>query len=620
MNLIIRSAASIPMILLGAAFSVNAAGPVHVWEKQELTFTSARSFANPYTEVTVWVDLTGPNFKKRVYGFWDGDRTFRVRVLANEPGTWIWQSGSNPPDQGLSGKTGSFSAIAWTEAEKQQNPLRRGFLRPTANRHAVELADGTPFFILGDTWWAAGTNCFKWYDDDRERPIGPTAGFKDYVRYRKAQGFNLIGIIAAWPNWRTDGLPPNLFMNDPEKTVIRSAWLEFGANTAKNMENEGGLPFLYPGKVPGFEQVFADVDRINPKYFDYLDRKIDYLNEQGFIPFIEVSRRDSGQAWKKYYSWPDSYSRFVEYIFARYQANNTILSPIHYDTASKALPTSDYKAAIQGALAKYGPPPFGTLLTDNAAPSTLVNWGEDSWVTLHQIGNSREHDYYWYLTQIFRSAHPWPALNGEPYYAGYKDANGKGGSGYQFGAAGGTGKDDQFVRSGMYGSFLSGGFAGHIYGSEAIWGADIQPSAPVHMWEAFQWNSAGQMKHLRTFAFSIGKRYQDLNPDADLISPNKTQITQGYEGWAYCAHTPEKDIILAYFEKGCAKSQIRGVLPSSTYRAQWFDPRSGTWSDVGNGWLQSRANAIIALPPFPADLDWGLRLVYAGPAPYIPGS
>ena len=78
--------------------------------------------------------------------------------------------------------------------------------------------------------------------------------------------------------------------------MIRSAWLEFGTDSAKNMDNEGGRPFLFPGKVPGYEHVFADVDRINPKYFDYLDRKIDYLNEQGFIPFIEVSRRDASPA------------------------------------------------------------------------------------------------------------------------------------------------------------------------------------------------------------------------------------------------------------------------------------------------------------------------------------
>jgi hypothetical protein len=35
-----------------------------VWEKQELTFTAARHFANPYTDVDVWVDLSGPHFKK----------------------------------------------------------------------------------------------------------------------------------------------------------------------------------------------------------------------------------------------------------------------------------------------------------------------------------------------------------------------------------------------------------------------------------------------------------------------------------------------------------------------------------------------------------------------------
>src|SRR5207302_1636421 len=137
---------------------------------------------------------------------------------------------------------------------------------------------------------------------------------------------------------------------------------------------------------------------------------------------------------------------------------------------------------------------------------------------------------------IFRQAHPQPALNGEPYYAGYLDLRSQGGGrGYQFGAPGGTEKDDQFVRSSMYGSFLSGGFAGHVYGAEGIWGADIEPAAPTHMWDAFQWNSAAQMKHLRTFAMSIGKRYQELEPLADLVSPNKTHEIRSYEGWAYCA-------------------------------------------------------------------------------------
>ena len=121
---------------------------VHVWEKQEIVLTSEHNFPNPYTDVTVWVDLTGPGFHKRVYGFWDGGNSFSVRVAATAPGTWRWRSGSEPADAGLAGKSGTFDAVEWTEAEKQENPLRRGFLQATAKppragnrrRHSVLCA------------------------------------------------------------------------------------------------------------------------------------------------------------------------------------------------------------------------------------------------------------------------------------------------------------------------------------------------------------------------------------------------------------------------------------------------------------------------------------------------
>ena len=590
------------------------ADPLHVWEKHELRFTAVNTYQNPYTDVVVWVDLQGPGFNKRVYGFWDGGQTFHLRVMATAPGTWTWTSGSEPADPGLSGKAGSFTAVEWTESEKEAVPVRRGMIRPTANHHALEYSDGTPYLAIGDTWYAVPSNRFRWFDDDVERPIGPTAGFKDYVRYRKAQGYNWVNIIAAFPNWKTDGKPWHLMMNDAAHTTVRSAWLEFGTGSAKNMDNEGGRPFFFPGRVPGFEGDFPDMDRINPEYFKYLDRKIDYLNASGFVPFIEVSRRDSGLCWYQYYGWPASYARFIQYIFARYQANITVLSPVHLDIIDETVSPGDYTAAVRLVMEKFGPPPFGTLLSANANPSTLENWGEDSWVTLHQIGNMREHVNYWYLTEIFNQPQPRPALNGEPYYAGYKDARGPGAANYTRGATGGTERDDQFARSGLYGSFLSGGLAGHVYGAEGIWGADIEPTAPTKMWDAFQWNSGAQMHYLRTFALSIGRRYQELVPLADLVLPHQTHDTLSYEGWAYCARTADKTIFLAYFEKGCPRSQIRGARLNSRYDAQWFDPRHGTWSAVGSGAVHASKIGIIDLPDLPGDTDWGLKLVYAGPA------
>ncbi|HXR05223.1 MAG TPA: DUF5060 domain-containing protein [Verrucomicrobiae bacterium] len=612
----------LPLLLFGALFNFNTVrADTHVWEKVELAFHAKTPYANPYTNVEVWVDLKGPGFDRRCYGFWDGGDVFRVRILATRPGKWTWRSGSNQKDAGLNHQRGGFNAVEWSAADRAALPLRRGFIRPSANGHAFEYADGTPFILLGDTWYAAGTYRFKWNDDDRERPIGPDAGFKDYVRLRKSQGFNSVAIIAAFPNWANDGQPWEIWIDQESDLGVRSAWVDQGdiANRfprnqwhPKDMSNEGGRAFLFPGKVPGYEQVYPDVDRVNPDYYKYLDRKIDYLNAQGFVPVIEVARRDMTSCWAKYYHWPESYSRYIEYVWSRYQANNCLFSPVHYDYPVMTATTTQLNQAANLVIAKYGPPPFGTLASCNASVSSLLNFGgpeQNHWLTFHQIGNLREHDAYWYLTEIFNSWPARPALNGEPYYSGMAD---KRYPLYQYGAPGGTADDDRDVRSGIYGSFLSGGFAGHIYGAEGIWGADIEPGSDPFMWQAFQWNSANQMRYLKTFALSEGSRYEELVPDANLVSPSETHLTKGFTGWAYCARTPDKAFSLAYFEKDCQdQSLIRGASPHATYRAEWFDPRTGQWSKAGNGLLEANGWGWIHLPDFPSHDDWGLKLVAA---------
>src|SRR5690606_30450564 len=131
---------------------------VRTWEMQEIVFLANNTYDNYYTDVDMWVQLQGPEFNKRVYGFWDGDNRYVVRVVATKPGTWTWRSGSNQPDDtGLNGHSGGFVAVEWTEREKQENPNRRGFIRATDNGHALQYADGTPFFMVGDTWLAGTT-------------------------------------------------------------------------------------------------------------------------------------------------------------------------------------------------------------------------------------------------------------------------------------------------------------------------------------------------------------------------------------------------------------------------------------------------------------------------------
>jgi hypothetical protein len=578
----------------------------HVWEKVELTLHATNQYTNPYTQVVAWVDLKGPGFDKRCYGFWDGSNVFRVRVLATAPGTWTWRSGSEPADPGLAGKAGTFTATAWSESEKEANPNRRGMVRPSANGHAFNYADGTPFFLLGDTWWATPTFRFRWRDDDTLRPLGPEAGFKEFVAYRRKQEFNCVAILAALPNWANDDQPPTI--RTTNGVILRNAWTQAGTKSAKTMTDEAGnQAFLFPGKVPGYERYFPDVERINPAYFQSLDRKMDYLNSQGFVPFIEVARRDIGQAWKKYYPWPKSYSRYVEYIWSRYQANICFFSPIHFDSSSQTIPASDWNAAANQVIDDYGPPPFGTLAGTNPDGSSLLNWGhvdKARWLGFHQIGNRRTHNSYALLTNIFQALPPVPAINGEPYYDGME------------GQIGGSDEAARYCRSAMYGSVLSGGLGGHIYGAGGwaggIWSGEVEDASTNQMWKVFQWPSAGQMRNLKTFILSEGRRYQDLTPCAELISPNREGNPNQPSGWAYGAKTAERDLFLLYFEKDCPPATLSGMLPDTNYRAQWFDPRIGQWSAAGDsGVLRANQSGSIQLPASPSTDDWALKFTLA---------
>ena len=603
----------------------------HVWERQEITLLAQNSYPNPYLSVDVWVDLTGPGFQKRVYGFWDGENTFRVRLIATAPGQWSWKSGSHPVDSGLAGKSGSFRAVAWSDAEKEANANRRGMIQATPNGHALQYADGTPYLLEGDTWWTVGTWRYPWYDDDAPRPIGPTAGFKDYVRLRQSQGYNFIAVMAAFPGWANDRFPFAINIKEGARTIqVRGAWPAPGISccgpgtqlTAKDEHNEGGLPFQFPGRVPGYEDIYPDVTRINPAYFRYLDRKLDYLGDHGFVIFLEALRRDLSQAWRRYYPWPDSYTRYLLYLYTRYGAGNVILSPIHLDGNPPEMPAPAFLPAINVLYEKYGPPPFGNLSSTNTVPSTLVMWkqpGMDSkFLTLHQTGNwPREHYGYWYLTEEFFASPALPAFAGEPYYSG-GIGGGLGGSADS--APGGSETDSRNQRSSMFGSFLSGGLGGFLHGSFPVERADIEPASKIKMWDAFQWESGNYMKTLRAFVFTRGKRYQDLIPSVDFVFPNRTQDLDKFEGWAFAAATKEKDFLLVYWEKGCPASQLRGVLSHAAYEAKWFDPRSSEWLDAGT--LTSNTNSVIRVPAKPSDDDWGMRLVLqhvvdpgGGPAP-----
>jgi hypothetical protein len=624
-------------ILLSATPAAHArlqSGEVHVWEMQEIALEAARDYANPYVEVTCWIELEGPDGKRRVYGFWDGGRRFKVRFVATTPGEWRWRVAATPADDaGLNGGAGSFRAVAWTEAQIAENPNRRGFVRASANGHALRYADGTPFFLAGDTWLAASTwrLPFKGASAAPDYVPGPGISFEEAVSWRKRQGFNSVSFIAAFPNWDADHRGATYANRDG--VFLRNAWEKFGhwapnakistadgaTTTGKDMHDElGHRPFeVFPDR-----EGLANFDRIDPRYFASLDRKMRHLSEQGFVPFFETIRRDNAPSWKRYFDFNESYARFVQYLVARYGAFNLVFSGIHLDWIPKdfSLTADEFNEALTFHHGKYGPLPFGqpyTTLIDRSTYKAFGHGARAPWLTMHTVGNNpRNHAIYASIEELFRLTPAMPAANLEPYYTGWNhNINRPGGETPPENSP----RDNYFARAMMYGSVLSGALAGHVHGTAAY---DVTTTGEPagwrpHIWTALRYESGAQMRHLVAFVLSEGARYQDLEPASDDLDPRSIPdaLADGLDGWSFLARTPARDFALAYFENKALRPKLRGFTPGSNYHWGWFDPRTGAWSRARV--VRADANGVIEAPPFPdggaqAAGDIAARIVKTG--------
>ncbi len=609
-------------------------GEARVWDGQEITLQAARDYANPYVDVVCWIELEGPGFARRVYGFWDGGRTFRIRFVATAPGEWSWRTGSNQPDDaGLNGGAGALRAVAWSDAEKEENINRRGFVRATPNGRALEHADRTPFFMTGDTWLAASTWRLPFGGTPAAADYVPAPGisFEEAVAWRKRQGFNSVSFIAAFPNWAADH--HGATFKNADGVFLRNAWEKFGhwapnaavttsdgaTTTAKDMHDEhGNRPFAL---MPDRDDGLANFDAITPAYFQSLDRKMRHLAEQGFVPFLETVRRDNCPAWTAYFDFNASYARCVQYLIARYGAFNLVFSGIHLDWIPKeySLTEQEFNAALTHHHRTFGGLPFGQPFTTLIDSSTFRRFGHGDacpWLTMHTVGNRpRNHAIYASLEEIFRLHPPYPAANLEPYFAGWNhEINRPGGET----PAPGSARDAYFARAQMYGSVLSGGLAGHVHGTGAY---DLtttgEPSGwRPYIWEALRYESGAQMQHLRAFVLSEGARYQELELANDAIHPRTAPgaIEDGLDGWSFLMRTETRDFALAYFENDALPARFEGFTPGARYRWTWFDPRAGIWGEAIQ--LTASRTGELAAPPFPPignvpekSRDWAAKVL-----------
>jgi len=618
------TAVGLTALLIGVLWGCGRSPAVHVWEMVEITLEAENSYDNPYVEVDIWADLRGPGFQKRIRGFWDGENVFRLRMVATIPGKWTWRSGANVDDPGLAGKSGSFTAEAWPEEKLRENPNRRGFIRTSPEApHGFMYADGTPFFLMADTWWAAFTWRYPLDGDpipDDYVPAESNWSFEGGVQWLRKHGFNSIAAIAAFPNWKRDDLERTI--QDDAGVPIRSGWPKApDAIRIKDMpDEEGNMPFRFPGRCRGRGDLCADYDRIDPAYWKSMDKKMAYLGEQGFVPYIETVRRSHFISWKTYHDFETSYSRYLYYLQARYGAFNFIFSLTHNDGVLEGEGKNGFiHQAMKYYHERYGEMPFGQPVTAMMGESSMKYLGhvdESPFLTCHSFGNwYRDHRILEYVDEVFHTEPFVPGFSNEPYYS-WHDVS--------FGRPDGervvsnSDRDNYFARAHAYDHFFSGALGGHVFGSGSF-GGDTRGepvfAVPPHwpyIWQTLKMPIIEQAGYFKDFVFSEGGAYRKLEPaSGDLSNPRTGAIKM--DEWAFMLRSPDRRLALLYFEDKTVRQTVLGLIPETRYEARWFDPRTGEWTNMGEGELESDDQGRIELPAFPsgedvAQNDWAAKL------------
>ncbi len=518
-------------------------------------FVSRKDRQNPFTEVDVDVIVTGPGGRSwRLPAFWAGGKGWRFRFAAPKAGTYNFRTEcSDRSDTGLHDQQGSFRAAAY----KGDNPLyRHGRIGLAEDRRFFQHADGSPFFWLGDTWWMGLTNRLKWKSE-----------FAWLTADRIKKGFTVVQIVA--------GLYPDMPWMDPR-----------GAN-------EGGFPYS------------KDFSRVNPRWFDYADRKIAALVDSGLSPCIVG-------CWGYFLMWMsvDGMKRHWRYLVARYGAY-----PVFWCLAGEAImpfydicigPKADKDESRRHAdLQKAGWTTLAGYVRDIDSFHNLISIHpgdsgrdcvqDDSLLDFNMLQTG--HGGYGALPHTLKvvrrecARQPiMPVVQSEVTYEGIIGQN----------------KDD--VQRAMFWTCWLNGVAGYTYGANGLWQLNraekpYGPSPHGCSWGNCSWQDAARL------------------PGSALLGRAK-QLLMQYPWWRFQPHpewtgTPGTDenwespqaagvpgqVMVVYFQNAKAPwsppdfGHLTGLEPRAAYKASWIDPEFAVRYPIGK--ITADANGRWLAPVAP---------------------
>ena len=495
--------------------SVVSAQDVPVWGRFEAAFTAARDYDNPLYDVPRFaVHFTSATGRKwTVNAFWDGGRSWKVRFMPDEPGAWTYVTEVKAVDTaGLHDLRGNFRATQ--NGNAKFDLYRRGALRHPKGTYYLAHADGTPFFWAACTAW---NGALKSTNDEWDR----------YLSDRVRNGYSVIQIVTT--QWR-----------------------------GQDVDENGDAAFEGAGRI-----------RINARFFQRLDRKMDRINEHGLLAapvLLWALQQSSNRELSPGYFLPDPEAILLaRYMVARYGAHH-VLWLLGGDGKYNNEYEQRWKSIGRGV---FGTNDYqGVVATHSQGKSWIGReYAGERWLEVigYQSGHNDEPVTVQWITKGPVSE-DWahlparPLINMEPVY----EQSGRGTI------------TPQNVRNASYWSVFSAPVSGITYGANAIWPWSRSADEPIFghgnrpagmTWEqSLKLPGSLQIGYLANFM----RRFEwwALRPAPELLveQPGEREARLFISALA----TGDGRLVLVYFP---AATTARLANPfGRSYAAEWFDP------------------------------------------------